>query len=275
MMNPITQTRDAGGKRGLRTAALLWLAGTLLAAETTPAGRLIFQGIVSSAASSSAATGTGMAPGPSFRAGPGTYTLFSLSSLLVFPEIYHDFVPRPVELDTARPIITSIAPYPGDGPEGLAENGALAEIRGRHLDDTIRVEAGGKQSLPLVVDASRVIARLGGMGTSRVRVLSSNGLWSPPVTACLIRVTAENGPPARLSTGEAVDAVLKIHGTDLPLGMRLEAESDSVSLDGASRVRISSSGGSPNLVRFTITAEHPGPYRIFYRLSGSQPDAAR
>jgi len=251
------------------------------AAPRPPGPREVFHGVVSADGSSRPdAVLRGVEAGapydrpalPGIRIDPSTYRLFSLRSLLIDPEIYHDFIPRDVNLSPLRPVILSVRPYESAGgtPAGLIETETLAEITGRNLENTVRIRAGGLESLPLVARGSYVVARLDGIGRTEVRVQNNRGHWSAAAETWLVRVLPERGPPAVLRAGESATAGLRVVGTAAPVRLVLEADSSSVSFSGRRTLEAVSSGGERNSLRISIRADRAGPYRIFCRIAAQQ-----
>jgi hypothetical protein len=196
--------------------------------------------------------------------------LFALSSLLTFPEVYHDFTPTVVDLDPKPPQISSVCAFGSQGPPSLVMSGDLVRVTGRYLEHTAQIIVDGRKFLPLVVGPNTLVVRLDGSGEYDLWLTTYGGLVSPKVRLRILRLAVERGLPPVLEPGQLGEAVLRIDGTTAPVGLLLEADFPSVSLGGLREATRVSSGGNRNLVRFTVRGERAGPFRITYRL-GAQP----
>lgn len=253
--------------------AAVVLASALALAAADPPAKLLFEGMV-------------IAPGElpareskaGFRAEVQPRDVFALANLITEPEIYHDFVSRIGDPHPRLPIIDSIEAYPGGGAQGALLDGALARITGRNLASTARIAVGGRSCPPLAVGSDFVVARLAGAGPVEIRLINSRGRAGPAFRVLLVRVTGEAMPPRTLRPGELHDGLLRIEGTDGSVAVRLAVDTPSVSFDGLPEIRLLSSGGSRNVVPFTLRAEKPGPFRLTVSLTGhgtSKPPAIR
>lgn len=250
-------------KQSLMAIISLSLVVPLVFGAGSPANKLVFEGVVAAPATES---GWAQASTPQFEAGVRPCDLFSLSNLLTVPEIYHDFVSRPVDLNPGRPVIEAVQAYQGGGPPGLIVDGTLARISGRSLEATVQIMVGGKPSPPLVVTPNAVVARLSGIGVAEIWLVNHRGLASSKIKVSLIRVTAERAPPRTLQAGQVYDAVLGIQGTSDRIGIVLAADTRSVSFSGMREMEVSSSGGGHNVAAFSIRAEHAGRFRVTCRI---------
>jgi hypothetical protein len=247
-----------------------WIVWTLIALASASAGsganRFAFEGVISPApdAARYEAVAT-IESNPAI----GCTDIFALSSLLTFPEVYHDFTPTVVDMNPKPPQIDGVWAFGSPGPPNLVMSGDLVQIKGRHMENTARIVVDNRTFRPLVIGSNSVVGRLQGSGTCSLRLTTDTGLVSAKIHLCILRMTVERGLPEVLAPGQSGEAVLRIQGTATPVRFMLESDFPTVSLGGARQIACESSGGEQNLLSFTVRGVRAGRFRITYRLAAA------
>lgn len=171
-------------------------------------------------------------------------------------------------LSQRQPEIDVVTPFQSAGPEGMVENGSLAQISGSHLGPATQILVEGRPQVPLVAGSDYLVGFLEGVGPTRVAVRNGQGLTSLEKTITLVRISTEQVPPSLFKRGQKADVILRIEGTAdaIPLDFAIDSKTMRF-LDGNQFTTTTSSGGEQNTVRVTIQAQGAGPYRINFRLA--------